>query len=114
MLIFIGFGLIQYGGKHYLASIVTINTVGMMFLILFTLFGNVMPFSTPQFMVWICVFMSICIGLGLGFGAYQWPKFGIISIGMFAGGLLGLLFYTICFSNFGHQSEEELKELKQG
>jgi len=114
VLIVVGSGLIQFGGKHYLASIVTINTFGMMFLILFSLFGIVMPFSTPQFIVWVCVFMSLFIGLGLGIGAYQWPKFGIISIGMFAGGLLGLLFYTVCFSNFGHQSEEAQKEVKQG
>lgn len=102
LLIVVGSCLIQFGGKYYLASIVTINTFGMMFLVLFSLFGIVMPFSTPQFIVWICVFMSIFIGLGLGLGAYQWPKFGIISIGIFAGGLLGLLFYTVCFSNFGN------------
>ena len=52
VLMLIGFGLVQYGGKHYLASIVTINSLGMFCLMLFTLFGNFMPYSTPQFMVW--------------------------------------------------------------
>lgn len=107
ILMLLGVGLVQYGGKHFLASIVAINSLGMTFLVLFSMFGIVMPFSTPQFMVTICILMSLFIGLGLGFGAYQWPKFGIISIGFFAGSLLGLLFFTVCFSNFGgsHGSE---------
>ena len=111
LLIVLGVGLIQFGGKHYLASIVTINTIGMMFLVLFSIFGAVMPFSTPQFMVGIYIFMSLFIGLGLGLGAYQWPKFGIISIGIFSGGLLGLAFFTVCFSNFGTPLDESQKEI---
>ena len=78
------------------------------------MFGIVMPYSTPQFMVSLSILMSIFIGLGLGLGAYQWPKFGIVSIGMFAGALLGLLFYTVCFSNFSTMQEGDQKEIKQG
>lgn len=114
ILMLIGIALIQFGGKHYLASIVTINCLGMTFLVLFSMFGIVMPYSTPQFMVSLSILMSIFIGLGLGLGAYQWPKFGIVSIGMFAGALLGLLFYTVCFSNFSTMQEGDQKEIKQG
>lgn len=66
-------------------------------------------------MVWSCVFMSVIIGLGLGFGAYKWPKFGIVSIGMFAGSIIGVVLYVVCFSTFSSvKAEESQKQLNTG
>ena len=59
--------------------------------------------------------MSLFIGIGLGVGAYKWPKFGIVSIGLFSGGIVGVIFYTICFSHFGQGTSLEVqKQLTQG
>jgi hypothetical protein len=102
-----GIFLIHLGGKYYLTSIFVINSFGMMCLIMITLFAIVMPDSTPQFMVWACVIMSAVIGLGLGVGAYKWPKFGIVSIGLFAGSIIGVVFYVICFSSFSQANNDE-------
>ena len=87
--IFVGLLLLQFGGKYYMASIFTINSIGMMFLTLSVLFGIILPNSTPLELVWIMVGMSAGIGLGLGYGGYRWPKFGIFTIGLFSGSLFG-------------------------
>ena len=81
-----------------MASIFTINTIGMMFLILSVMFGFILPNSTPLTLVWIIIGMSAGIGAGLGIGGYRWPKFGIMTIGLFSGCLFGSIIYSLLFS----------------
>lgn len=48
-------------------------------------------------MVWILLSSILIVGLGLGYGAYNFPKFGVIVIGYFTGLLFGTLIYTVFF-----------------
>mmetsp|Transcript_4438 Transcript_4438/g.7558 ORF Transcript_4438/g.7558 Transcript_4438/m.7558 type:complete len:311 (+) Transcript_4438:493-1425(+) len=104
LLVLVGALLLQYGGKHYMASIFIISSFGQACVVLSLIFGLLMPESTPQFMVWGIVIAALLIGSGLGYGAYHWPKAGISLIGLFSGGIIGTLLYTIFFSKFGNQS----------
>ena len=81
-----------------MASIFTINTLGMTFLMISVMFGFILPTSTPLMLVWIIIGMSSGIGLGLGVGGYRWPKFGIMTIGLFSGCLFGSIIYSLLFS----------------
>ena len=63
------------------------------------LFGTIMPNSTPHWMILICLLLCFGAGAGLGYGAYNWPKIGVFSIGAVVGGCLGTLVYIIFFSD---------------
>ena len=95
----VGVTLVEFGGKHYLASMFTISTFAMMVFVLTLLFYFVLPTTSPQWLVWIVVFACLGIGAGLGYGAYQWPKLGVIVISIFTGCIFGTVFYTIFFSD---------------
>lgn len=105
VMIVLGYLLLQYGGKYFMASMCIIATFGMTCIILCVLYGLLMPSSTPQYMVWMSVFFSMGAGAGLGYGVYNWPKAGIISIGLVVGAFIGSLIYTIFLSQYtGNQS----------
>jgi len=53
---------------------------------------------------------SVGIGLGLGYGSYNWPKFGLGIMGVVTGAILGVLVYTLCFS----RQADILREQKLG
>lgn len=82
-----------------MASIFTINTIGMMFITLSLLFGIILPNSTPLNLVWIIVILSAGLGAGLGYGGYRWPKFGILTIALFSGCLFGSIVYSLLLSS---------------
>lgn len=69
-LLSLGVVLVEFGGKHYLASMFTISTFAMMVFLLTILFYFVLPTTTPQWLVWIVMFGCLGIGAGLGYGAY--------------------------------------------
>jgi len=48
--------------------------------------------------------------MGLGYGAYNWPKFGIIIIGMFSGAIMGTLIYTVFFGRLDNLSDKSYIE----
>lgn len=109
VLLLLGALLCEFGGKHYLASMFTISTFAMMITIVTLLFSFIMPSSTPQYMVWIIMAASLIVGLGLGYGAYHWPKLGIIVISIFAGAVFGTVMYTVFFGDINDKKENELQ-----
>jgi hypothetical protein len=98
-LILFGATLLQFGGKHYFASMALISTFGMGSILMTLLFGLVMPSSTPHWMIWICLVLCYGAGAGLGYGAYNWPKIGVFSIGSTVGGFIGTIIFIIFFSD---------------
>ena len=68
-----------------------------------------MPTSTPHWMVWVSVVLCFGAGAGLGYGAYNWPKVGVFSIGLTVGAFLGTIIYIIFFTEFNHATA--LKEM---
>lgn len=109
-LILFGASLLQFGGKHYFASMAMISTFGMGAILISLLFGFVMPNSTPHWMIWICVALCFGAGAGLGYGAYNWPKVGVFTIGGTVGGFIGTIIYIIFFSEIA--SPGSMKTLK--
>lgn len=95
-----GLALLGFGGKHYMASISTMATLNTVVILVNILFSSVMPASTPQFMVWIIVIMTLGVASGTGYGAYHWPRFGIVTIFLFNGYLTGITLYTALFGSF--------------
>lgn len=93
----IGAFLAVLGGKYYRVTLLTISSMFMFLIMTTVVFGIIMPTNTPQFFVWIMIVALFILGLGLGYGAYNWPKFGVIIIGFFTGLLLGTIIYTIFF-----------------
>ena len=98
--------MIEYGGKHYLWSMFTISTFAMMIFLLTILFYFVLPTTTPQWLVWIAMFACLGIGSGLGYGAYQWPKLGVVVISIFSGFIFGTVFYTVFFSEINDKKKD--------
>jgi len=92
--------LLGVGGRYYLATMAAISTFGMACLMLVLLYGFILPSTTPQWMVWLSVLLSLAIGGGLGYAAYNWPKIGIFSIGAVVGAFVGTLLYTLFFSGY--------------
>jgi hypothetical protein len=109
-LILFGGSLLQFGGKHYFASMALISTFGMGSILLTLLFGLVMPSSTPHWMIWICMVLCYGAGAGLGYGAYNWPKIGVFSIGSTVGGFIGTIIFIIFFSDIANPGS--LKNMK--
>lgn len=95
-MLFCGFGgaLLSYGGKFYMASIAIMATLNAIFVSLSLIFGWIMPSITPQVMVWWLILLSIGVGCGNGYGAYHWPKGGIVVVCLYAGTIMGILFYS--------------------
>lgn len=98
-LILFGAALLQFGSKHYFVSMAMISTFGMGSILMCLLFGFVMPHSTPHWMIWVCFGFCYGAGAGLGYGAYNWPKIGVFSIGSVVGGFIGTIIYIIFFSD---------------
>jgi len=61
-------------------------------------------------MVWTLFCASLTLGMGLGYGAYNWPKFGIIIISMFSGAIMGTLIYTVFFGRLDNLSDKSYIE----
>ena len=91
--------LIQFGPTHDKFSLIAIATFGMGTFVLVTVHAFILPNSTPMWMVWISVLMALGIGAGAGYGVYEWPKIGVISIGISLGTIFGLLIYIMFMSN---------------
>lgn len=109
-LIFFGLSLLQFGGKYYLMSMAMITTFAMGSILMTLLFGFIMPSSTPDWLIWVCLALCYGAGSGLGYGAYNWPKIGVFSIGSTVGGFIGTIIYTIFFADI--ISPGTLKTLK--
>ena len=62
------------------------------------LYGLLMPSSTPQYMVWLSLVFCIGCGAGLAYGVYNWPKLGIVVIGIVVGAFVGSVIYTLFLS----------------
>lgn len=92
--------LIQFGGKYFVHSMCTLATFGMTCSTLCVLYGFVLPASTPQYIVWITVFFSMGVGAGLGYGVYNWPKAGIVTLGFVSGSFWGTMVYVIFLSAY--------------
>jgi hypothetical protein len=102
VLVVVGGLLLAVGGRYYLATMATISTLGMTCLMLTLLYGLVMPTTTPEWMVWLSVFLCLALGAGLGYAAYNWPKIGIFSIGAVVGAFIGTILYSIFFSGYAN------------
>jgi hypothetical protein len=100
-----GITMVEYGGKNFLISMSTISTLAMLVFLVTILFSFVLPTTTPQWLVWIVMFGCLGIGSGLGYGAYQWPKLGVIVISIFTGCIFGTVFYTAFFSDINEIRE---------
>jgi len=98
-LILFGATLLQFGGKFYFASMALISTFGMGCILMTLLFGFIMPGSTPLWMIWVCLALCFGAGAGLGYGAYNWPKIGVFSIGSTVGAFIGTIIYIMFFSD---------------
>ena len=104
-----GLVLLGFGGKYYMASISTMATLNTIIILTNLLFGAVMPSSTPQFMVWILILMTVGIATGTGYGAYFWPRAGIVTIFLFNGYLLGVTTYTVFFGHYDFLAHQPSK-----
>lgn len=71
-------------------------------ILLTLLFATIMPSSTPSWLIWVCLGLCMSAGAGLGYGAYNWPKIGVLSIGCTVGAFLGTIIYVIFFSDMGN------------
>ena len=100
ILLIMGVSLLIFGGRYYLATMATISTFGMSCLLLVILYGFILPSTTPSWMVWLSIILSLAIGGGLGYAAYNWPKIGIFTIGAVVGAFFGTLLNTIFFSGY--------------
>jgi hypothetical protein len=101
-LIIFGAGLLQFGSKHYLVSMALISTFGVGFVLLSILYGVIMPATTPIWMVWVSIVLCFGTGAGFGYGAYNWPKVGVFTIGLTVGAFIGTIIYIIFFTEFNH------------
>lgn len=95
--ILVGIYLALWGGKYYRITLLTISSMFMYIIMASVVFGIIMPTNTPQVFVWVMMVALLVVGLGLGYGAYNWPKFGVITVGFFSGLLFGTIVYTIFF-----------------
>ena len=107
-LVLIGGLLLQFGPQYDKECLIMISTMSISTIVLVFLHALIMPSSTPQWMVWITLFMSIGIGAGAGYSVYAWPKSGIIYIGLTLGTIFGVLIYLIFMSNITGNLELEL------
>jgi len=81
-------------------SMCSIACFGMTCFTLCVLYGWILPSSTPQYIVWITMGFSLGVGAGLAYGVYNWPKAGIICIGLVVGSFIGSLIYIVFLSNY--------------
>lgn len=116
VLIVVGTTFLTVGGRYYLGTMAFVSTFGMSCLMLTFLYGFVLPHTTPQWLVWLSISMSICVGMGLGYGAYNWPKIGVFTIGAVVGSLIGSLFYVVIFfqSDVPTATAAEASNVKNG
>jgi hypothetical protein len=77
-----------------MAAIGTIAGLFATVSILTFVFGHIMPSYTPSFVVWIFIVLSAAIGGGLAYGAYNWPRIGIVLISLCTGFIIGMTVYT--------------------
>jgi hypothetical protein len=110
-LILFGSTLLTFGGKYHFATMALIATFGMGCILITILFGSVMPNSTPHWLVWVTMLLCFGAGAGLGYGAYNWPKIGVFSIGSTVGGFIGTIIYIMFFADI--VSPGTMKTLKE-
>ena len=60
-------------------------------------------------MVWIIMFMTLGVATGTGYGAYHWPRFGMVTIFLFNGYLMGITIYTALFGQYDFLSNSPTK-----
>lgn len=99
VLLLIGALLILLGPKRTTASLSLTAFFGMFCFVILFLHGFVMPFWTPEWMVWITIVMAVLIGVGAAVGVVIWPKGGVISVGIVLGTITGTLVYIMFFSD---------------
>lgn len=85
----IGFWLLVMGGRNPTAALLLLTTaiVGTLFLI--GIYQFVWPY-TPEWTVFIAIYLTFGLGGGLGVGATMQPRIGVIVCGASMGYLLGL------------------------
>ena len=100
VLILLGLCLIQFGGKYYMASMCITAAFLMTCIMMCILYGIVLPHSTPMYIVWMSLFFCMGVGAGMAYGVYNWPKVGIVTVGLIVGSFFGSLIYTLFLSEF--------------
>ena len=50
------------------------------------------------------------VGAGFSYGVYNWPKLGLVSIGLVVGAFFGSVIYTIFLSEYTGNSELTLQD----
>lgn len=96
----VGMSLLVFGGKFYMAAISTISAVYAIVTMITLVFGNILPSFTPLFVVWIMILLAFGVGLGLAYGAYHWPRAGIVLITLCTGFVLGLMLYSAFMGSY--------------
>lgn len=90
----IGLFLMIAGGKNYEATTFIAATISVSFLFLVLIFILAMPADSPEWSVWLLMFVCFWIGAGAGAAAKKHIKAGVFFIGMTLGVFGGIVLYN--------------------
>lgn len=93
----------EYGGRHPTVTMFVMSTFFVMALSVSLLFAFILPTSTPSWGIFVIIVACTLFGMGTGYGVFNWPKVGVVLIGLFMGSLLGTIIYSVFFSGIDTQ-----------
>jgi len=93
-----GLFLLVFGGRMFKVTMFLAGEVSIASFIMIIMFAAVYPNNSPMWVVWLTLMVSTGMGAGLGYAAQKWSRIGVFFIGVWMGGLLGALMYSM-FSN---------------
>lgn len=95
LLIIGGSFLLAQGQRFYKATVAVATMLLVGFASLLAVYVLIMPAGSPEWTVWISIFVTFGFGLGVGWIAAESIRFGILIIGVLLGSFLGIVVFNL-------------------
>jgi hypothetical protein len=94
-MIILGVFLMIFGGRYFKTTIILSTAFVLGTAVLLVLYVFIMPAATPEWTVWLSLFVIYGIGGGIGLIVSYFARFGVLFVGAFMGTVVGLIFYNM-------------------